>query len=187
MAFLYNFRRLFLALAALAMATAVSAEAANNRKNGVLPGATARDPLIIDAGTLDFFDREQKLIYSDHVRVTNGPSTLKASRLIIFLEEKKKTAAGNAATGNNDRVKHVDAEGPVTLTTKDQVSTGDRGAYDKAQNKVFLTGNVTITQPDTIVKGDRAAYDVTTGAAYVEADVAKGGRVRTTFASKKPQ
>ena len=112
----------------------------------------------------------------------NGPSTLKASRLIIFLEDKKKAAASN-----NDRVKHIDAEGPVTLTSKDQISTGDRGGFDKAQNKVYLNGNVTITQGDSVVQGDSAAYDVTTGAASVEANVAKGGRVRTTFTSKKPQ
>lgn len=175
-------RRLFPALAALTLAAGSPGQAAGNRKNGVLPGATARDPLTIDAGTLDFFDREQKLIYSDQVLVINGPSTLKASRLIIFLEDKKKAAAGN-----NDRVKHIDAEGPVTLTSKDQISTGDRGGFDKAQNKVYLSGNVTITQADTVVKGDRADYDVATGAASVEGDVAKGGRVHTTFTSKKPQ
>ena len=182
MAHLRFCRRIIPALAALTLALASPAQAAGNRKNGVLPGATARDPLTIDAGTLDFFDREQKLIYSDHVLVINGPSTLKASRLIIFLEDKKKAAASN-----NDRVKHIDAEGPVTLTSKDQISTGDRGGFDKAQNKVYLNGNVTITQGDSVVQGDSAAYDVTTGAASVEANVAKGGRVRTTFTSKKPQ
>lgn len=148
----------------------------------MLPGATARDPLTIDAGALDFFDREQKLVYSDRVLVTNGPSTLKASRLIIFLEDKKK----KAPTGDNDRVKHVDAEGPVTLTSTDQVSTGDRVSFDKAQGKVYLSGNVTITQGDSVVQGDRAAYDMTTGDASVEADAAQGRRTRTIFTSKKP-
>ena len=89
-------------IAALTLALASPAQAAGNRKNGVLPGATARDPLTIDSGTLDFFDREQKLIYSDHVLVMNGPSTLKASRLIIFLEDKKKAAASNGVPAKAD-------------------------------------------------------------------------------------
>lgn len=172
-----------LAIAALTLTLAASAEAASKGKTGVLPGATARDPLVIDAGTLDFFDREQKLVYSDQVLVANGPSTLKASRLIIYLEDRKKTAGGD----NNDRVKHVDAEGPVTLTSTDQVSSGDRVSFDRAQNRVQLTGNVTITEGDSIVQGDRAAYDMTTGDASVESDPAQGRRIRTTFTSKKPQ
>ena len=175
-------RRLLLALFWLALTLATPAQAAAKNKNGVLPGATARDPLIIDAGTLDFFDREQKLVYSDRVLVTNGPSTLKASRLIIFLEDKKKAAAGDS-----DRVKHVDAEGPVTLTSPDQVSTGDRVSFDKKQNKVDLVGNVTITEGDSVVQGDRAAYDMTTGDASVESDAAQGRRIRTTFTSKSPR
>jgi len=174
--------RLSTAFVLLVTALGASAQAAAKSKNGVLPGATARDPLIIDAGTLDYFDREQKLVYSDRVLVTNGPSTLKASRLIIFLEDKKKKTSGD-----NDRVKHVDAEGPVTLTSKDQVSTGDRVSFDKSQNKVYLTGNVTITEGDSVVKGDRAAYDMTTGDASVEADAAQGRRMRTTFTSKSPR
>ena len=61
---------------------------AAGRSGGILPGASAKDPLNIDAGKLDYFEQEQKLIYSGSVIVTNGPSTLKATRLTIFLEGK---------------------------------------------------------------------------------------------------
>ena len=171
-----------LAAATLGLLLAASSQAVGKSRNGVLPGASPRDPLVIDAGTLDFFDREQKLIYSDRVLVTNGPSTLKASRLIIYLQDKKK-----AVSGDNDRVKHVDAEGLVTLTAPDQTSTGDRVSFDKAQNRVYLSGNVTITEGDSVVQGDRATYDMTTGDASVESDGAQGRRIRTTFTSKKPR
>ncbi len=181
MAFCQTGRRQTLILAGLALTLGARAHAANNGKTGILPGATARDPLVIDAGSLDFFDREQKLVYSDRVLVANGPSTLKASRLIVYLEDKKKTAGGD-----KDRVKRVDAEGPVTLTSTNQVTTGDRVSFDRAQNRVQLTGNVTITEGDTVVRGDRAAYDMTSGDASVEADSAQGRRIRTTFTSKQP-
>ena len=61
------------------------------RTSGILPGASPKDPLTVDAKTLDFFDKQQKLIYSGDVYVVNGPSKLNASRLIIFLEDKKPT------------------------------------------------------------------------------------------------
>ncbi|MBM3626083.1 MAG: organic solvent tolerance protein OstA, partial [Alphaproteobacteria bacterium] len=134
----------------------------------------------IDAGKLDYFEKEQKLIYSGSVIVTNGPSTLKATRLIIFLEGK----GDQAAATTNDRVKHIDVEGPVTLVSKDQIGTGDRGSYEKSENKVYLIGNVTLTQGENIVKGDKLVYDVTTGMATVQGGAAQGGRVRSTFMPK---
>jgi lipopolysaccharide export system protein LptA len=170
------------ALAALLLMGAAPASAkSGGRSGGILPGATAKDPLNIDAGKLDYFDQEQKLVYSGSVIVTNGPSTLKAARLIIFLDGKG--SAGGATS--NDRVKHIDAEGPVTLVSKDQIGTGDRGSYDKAENKVYLTGNVTLTQGENVVKGERLVYDVTSGVATVQGGGGQtGGRVRSTFTPK---
>jgi lipopolysaccharide export system protein LptA len=167
-----------LLLAALIGATPAGAA---GRSGGILPGASAKDPLNIDAGKLDYFEKEQKLIYSGSVIVTQGPSTLKAARLIIFLEGK---GSSQPAATTNDRVKHIDVEGPVTLVSKDQIGTGDRGSYDKAENKVYLTGNVTLTQGENIVKGDRLVYDVATGMATVQGGGAQGGRVRSTFTPK---
>ena len=103
-------------IAALATVLIAGAPAyAKGRGGGILPGASAKDPLNIDAGKLDFFDKEQKLIYSGSVIVTNGPSTLKASRLTIFLDK-----AGGDVT-SNDRVRHIDADGPVTLVSEGKV------------------------------------------------------------------
>lgn len=168
---------IFAGLAALLIAASATPVAAKGRSGGVLPGATAKDPLNIDAGKLDYFDQEQKLIYSGSVIVTNGPSTLKAARLTIFLEGKGAPGGGNS----NDRVKHIEADGPVTLVSKDQIGTGDHGSYDKAESKVYLSGNVTLTQGDNIVKGDRLVYDVASGIATVQGGNAQGGRVRSTF------
>ncbi|GLI94482.1 lipopolysaccharide transport periplasmic protein LptA [Methylocystis echinoides] len=169
-------------LAALVFA-GVAQAAGKGRSGGILPGATAKDPLNIDAGKLDYFDQDQKLVYSGSVIVTNGPSTLKAARLTIFLEGKGAAPEGGAS---NDRVKHIEADGPVTMVSKDQVGTGDHGTYDKADNKVYLTGNVTLTQGDNIVKGDRLVYDVTSGVATVQGGGGQqgGGRVRSTFTPK---
>lgn len=165
-------------LAALAFAFAAAPASAKGRSGGILPGASAKDPLNIDAGKLDYFDQEQKLVYSGSVIVTNGPSTLKAARITIFLEGKGVASAGATS---NDRVKHIEADGPVTLVSKDQIGTGDHGSYDKADNKVLLSGNVTLTQGDNIVKGERLVYDVTSGVASIQGGGAQGGRVRSTF------
>ncbi len=178
-------------LMALALAFSGSAQAKGGRTGGILPGASAKDPLNIDAGKLDYFDKEQKLVYSGSVIVVNGPSTLKASKLTIYLENNKTAGGKDQPAGEgqatSDKVKHIDAEGPVTMVSKDQVGTGDSGSYDRAENKVYLNGNVVLTQGETVTKGDRLIYDVTTGQAVVQAGGGGqgSGRVHSIFTPKE--
>jgi len=172
------YRKLFILTISMLLLMSSGTVYGKGRTKGILPGASAKDPLTVDAATLDFFDKEQKLIYNGDVLVVNGPSTLKASRLIIFLDDEKNNTK---KTTGNDRVKHIDAQGPVKLVTKDQISIGDNGSYDKSQNKVYLTGNVKITQNETVVTGDRAIYDVATGESSVFGNDLQGGKVRSTL------
>jgi len=168
--------KIFVLPLAIAALLAAAPLAAKGRSGGILPGASAKDPVDIDAGKLDYFDKEQKLVYSGSVVVVNGPSTLKASRLILFLEKAQQGQEGN---GGSDRVRHIDAEGPVTLVSKDQIGTGDRGSYDRSENKVYLIGNVTLTQGDSVVKGEKLIYDTASGQATVLEK--PGQRVRSVF------
>ena len=62
----------------------------------------------------------------------------------------------------------MDAAGPVTVISKTQVATGDRGSYDKEQNKVWLFGNVTLSDSGNVTKGDKLTYDLTSGEAVVD-------------------
>lgn len=160
-----------LALALALLAAGVPA-LAKGRSGGILPGASGKDPVDIDAGKLDYFDKEQRLVYSGGVIVVNGPSTLKASRLTILLDKAKE---GEQTTGS-DRVRHIDAEGPVTLVSKDQIGVGDHASYDRGEDKIYLTGNVTLTQGDNIAKGDKLVYEVGSGHATM-----MGERVRSLF------
>ncbi|QGM47864.1 LptA/OstA family protein [Methylocystis heyeri] len=182
--------QIFSTLLAAALVSVGPAHAKGGRSGGILPGASAKDPLNIDAGKLDYFDKEQKLVYSGSVIVVNGPSTLKASKLTIFLQDKgagAKTQPSGDSQASSDRVKHIEAEGPVTMVSKDQVGTGDHGSYDRSENKVYLNGNVVLTQGESVTKGDRLVYDITTGQAVVQA--AGGGqspgRVHSIFTPKE--
>lgn len=173
-------------VAALVVAAITPAYAKSSRGGGILPGASASDPLNIDAGKLDFFDKEQKLIYSGSVIVVNGPSTLKASKLTIYLTDNKTSPQKSEGGTSSDRVKHIEADGPVTMVSKDQIGTGDHGSYDRAANKVYLNGNVVLTQGDLVTKGEHLIYDITTGQAVVEAGASgqSQSRVHSVFTPK---
>ncbi|QBR71736.1 organic solvent tolerance protein OstA [Beijerinckiaceae bacterium] len=159
--------------------------AEKSSSGAILPGGNSKEPINIDAAKLDYFDKEQKLVYTGGVIATQGESKLKSTTLVIFLTPKDSAATG--VPSSSSQVRRMEAAGPVTLTSKDQIGTGDNGIYEKSENKVYLIGNVTLTQGPNVTKGDKLIYDLTTKQAVVT------GRVRSMFLpsssnedSKKP-
>jgi lipopolysaccharide export system protein LptA len=149
----------------------------------MLPGANSKEPISIDADKLVYFDKEQKAVYTGNVVAIQGDSKITCSAMTIFLAKTEPQTPGVAAKPANDgaapaadaavgasgsQVKHMDAAGPVTVISKTQVATGDRGSYDKEQNKVWLFGNVTLSDSGNVTKGDKLTYDLTSGEAVVD-------------------
>ena len=140
------------------------------RAAALLPGGNSKQPINIEALKLDYFDKEQKLIYTGNVVATQGDSKLKASVLTIFLAPK----GGDASAPSNNSVQRMLAAGPVVLLQRDQVGTGDSGVYDKASNTVVLTGNVTLSQGPNVTKGEKLIYDLHSGQAVVRGGASGG-------------
>jgi lipopolysaccharide export system protein LptA len=168
-------------MAALLSAPAVAA-ASKSSSNSLLPGANSKEPISIDANKLNYFDKEQKAIYTGNVVAIQGDTKLTCSVMTIYLAKSAPaantagaaapagdTGGGGVGTGNS-QVKHMDAVGPVTVVSKTQVATGDRAAYDKDENKVWLFGNVTLSDGGNVTKGDKLTYDLTSGQAVVEVE-----------------
>ncbi len=173
------------AVAALLLGGCGTASAQAGKGSTLLPGASARDPVSIDAGKLDYFDKEQKLVYTGDVRAKQGESSLRGSVLTIFLA-KDPAKAGDAAAGagglgqGGTSVRRMEVTGPVTVVSKDEVGTGDNGVYDKAANAITLTGNVTLSQGTNVIKGDTLTYNMTSGQARVSGGPTQG-RVTSVF------
>jgi len=168
-----------LAAAALCfLSLAAPAQAQGGGGSSILPGGSARAPINIDAARLDFFDKESKLVYSGGVLARQGEATLKASTLTIFFarDAMRTTQAGAAS---DDQVRRMEAGGPVTVTSNQQVGTGDRGVYNRAENRLYLIGNPVLSQGPNIVRGGPDAqliYDLNTGQARIT-----GGRVQSVI------
>lgn len=144
----------------------------------ILPGGDSKEPINIEAGKLDYFDKEQKLVYTGNVVAVQGESTLKTATLIIFLTPKQSGDAAGAPSSSS-QVQRMEAPGRVTITSKDQIGTGDSGLYLKSDNKVYINGNVTLTQGENVTKGDKLVYDLNTKQSVVT------GRVRSMFLPNK--
>lgn len=139
----------------------------------MLPGANNHDPINVSADKLDYFDKQGKAIYTGNVVVIQGDTRMKASALTIFFDNQKPdgaTAQGAGAPafgGANSGVTHMDGKGPIVITSKDQVGSGDSLIYDKPTNKFHLVGNVALSQGENVTRGDRLVYDLSTGQAVV--------------------
>lgn len=144
---------------------------ANPALAAMLPGAKSKDPYTVDASKLEFFEKERKLVYTGNVIATQGPTKVRGSEMIIYLD---KATAGSS----NSSVRRVEMKGPVTVVQKDKIGTGDAGVYDKPENKWYLIGNVTLTQGTTVTQGDKLIYDLSTDRATVS------GRARTVLTPK---
>jgi len=171
--------------------TIISPALAQKGIGPVLPGGGSKDPISIDAGKLDYFDKDQKLIYSGNVIAKQGTSILRAQTLTLFLSrssanppagqisQNNTAPAPAAAPASGSQLKRMEAMGNVIITSQDQVGMGDRATYDKGENKVYMYGNVSLSQGPNITKGDKLVYDLTTGQAHVESDAK--GRVMSIF------
>ncbi len=141
----------------------------------VLPGGDSKAPVSIDAAKLEYSDKEQKLVYSGGVVAKQGDSTMRSTTLVIFLASSVIQGAPAGSTGNSEsQIKRMEAAGPVTIISKDQVGTGDRATYNREDNKFLLLGNVTLSQGGNIIKGkpeSRLVYDLTTSQAVIEGGV----------------
>jgi lipopolysaccharide export system protein LptA len=149
----------------------------------LLPGGGSREPINVSANKLDYFDKEQKAVYTGNVVAVQGETRLNASVLTIYFD-RKPDASGAAGTapaakagpgGANSGLRRMEGQGPVAITSKDQIGTGDALIYDKPTNKFYLIGNVALSQGENVTRGDMLTYDLASGQAIVSSK----GRVHT--------
>lgn len=168
--------RIVLALVATYFGLITFAAAQAPTQSGtLLPGSNSHEPINIAADKLDYFDKEQKAIYSGNVVVVQGDTRLNATVLTVLFD--RKTGAGKS-TGQNSsssQLRRMEGKGPITIVNMDQVGIGDALVYDKIENKFYLLGNVSLSQGENITKGDKLVYDLTSGQAVVSST----GRVKS--------
>jgi lipopolysaccharide export system protein LptA len=172
---------------AAAKAAPPAASSSTSSPIQILPGTSSKEPISIDADKLVYFDKEKKAIYSGNVVVVQGDTKMTCSLMTVFLENS--AAPGAAASpdssppagAQNSGVSRLEATGPVTVISKNQVATGDSAIYDKVANRVQLIGHVTLSDGQNTTKGDKLTYDLKTSQATIDTAGPKSGRVHGQF------
>lgn len=146
----------------------------------------SKEPIKIDADRLDVFDKESKAVFAGNVVAVQGKTTIRCSKMTIFYANRgqglpgqaqgaRPTPAAPGATADGG-IKRLDCDGPVTVTSEDQVATGDKAVFDREKDIVVLTGKVALSKGQNVTRGDRMLYNTKTGIANID-----GGRVQGFF------
>lgn len=142
-----------------------------------------KDPIKIEATTLEVRDREKIAIFTGNVFVQQGETELRCRQLTVHYEGTATAVRAKDGPGvSSQQIRRLVAVGGVIVTSKDQRATGETGIYDAKANTVTLTGNVVLTQGPNVMRGQRLVTDLTTGLSRLDAETKTSpGRVQGLF------
>ncbi len=176
------------AMAQAAKAAAPAKKAEKDRSSPLGALGNSKEPVHIEAGRLQVYDKEQRAVYIGDVVAVQGKSTLRCSKLTIFYDNKKdkdgapKPAAASAGSDDEkSSIKKMICDGPVSVVSCTQTATGDHGEYEAATDLIILTGNVVMADGPNVQNGDKMVYNQKTGLATVTSNTPNTGRVGGIF------
>lgn len=125
----------------------------------------------IAADRMEILSTEHRAIFTGKVDVKRQDVNLTCERLVaIYAEEKQ----ADGTTKN--KVTQLEAEGSVTIVTKNQTITGDWAKMDVKADKLVVGGKVKVVQGDTVLEGELLNVDLNTDRSDMT-----GGRVKGSF------
>lgn len=174
-------RFLTLAMAAWLASVPVAASAQDAKPAPAKGGGD--EPIEISSDRLVLEQNQQLATFTGNVDAVQGDTTLRSDKLRVFYTSDEE----RQASGSQQSVKRLEADGNVIITQPGETAEGDSGVYDLVGGKMVLIGNVVLTQGKSVVKGDRLDVDRNTGVSVVTATTpgaagaASKQRVRALF------
>jgi lipopolysaccharide export system protein LptA len=182
-------RRLPASLAAAAAVPLLIAFVASaNAQQGTQAGATGGgdEPIEITADRLVLAQDQQLATFYGNVDAVQGDTTLRSDELRVYYTSSEE----RQASGSDQSVRRLEAEGNVVITKPGETASGESGVYDVLTRKMMLEGDVVLTRGQNVVRGDRLDVDLETSVSTVSSAPAPGGqrdgeRVRALFAPEQ--
>ena len=156
-------------LAALAFGSFASAQG--------IAGFNSNQPVSYAADRIELQDRQNRVVLSGDVVITQGDLRLTAGRTTVAY-----TDAGAL------RIQRIDATGGVTVTRGNESARGAAGVYDFNRRVIILSGGVALRRGSDTLNGGRITMDLNSGLSTVDgqggtsgAPGSQSGRVTGTF------
>jgi lipopolysaccharide export system protein LptA len=144
----------------------------------------SKEPIEIEASTLEVLQNQQKAIFSGNVIATQGAVTMRSQTMTVFY----KSGSGENAGGLSSGISKLEVAGNVRLNTPTESAEGNTGSYNVDAGLITLNGNVLLKRGKNVIKGDRLEYNVKSGKSQVVSnpsanvgETSSGGRVKAVF------
>lgn len=154
----------------------------------------SNEPIEITADSLEVFRAENRAIFTGDVEAVQAEMKLNSDVMVVFYKQNDSQSSGDAS-GMNNAIERIEAEGNVFLSTPEETAQGKFGNYDLDKKTVKLNDQVVLTKGKNVVKGDFFVYNLETGhskiwsegASAVSSSTKEGKekqRVRSVFVPK---
>ena len=170
----------------LLVASAPRAGAQQAAQQGSAEGGD--EPIEITADRLVLAQDQQLATFYGNVDAVQGDTTLRSDELRVYYTSSEE----RQASGSDQSVRRLEAEGNVVITQPGETASGRSGVYDVLSRKMMLEGDVVLTRGQNVVRGDRLDVDLATDVSTVSSAPAPGGerdqgRVRALFVPEQNQ
>ena len=140
-----------------------------------IAGHNSNAPVSYAADRIELQDRQNRVVLSGNVRITQAGLSLSAARTIV-----------NYSDSGSLRIQRIDATGGVTVVRGNERASGSAAVYDFNRRVIVLSGNVALRRGSDTLDGGRLVIDLNSGLSSVDGagNTASGqqGRVSGTFA-----
>ena len=141
-----------------------------------IAGFNSNQPVNYAADRIELQDRQNRVVLSGDVVITQGDLRLTAGRTTVAYSD----------TGAL-RIQRIDATGGVVVTRGGERASGSAGVYDFNRRVVVLSGGVNLRRGSDTLNGGRLTIDLNSGLSSVDGSGAPatgsqpGGRVSGSF------
>ena len=136
-------------------------------------GFDSNQPVNYAADRIELQDRQNRVVLSGDVVITQGDLRLTAARTTVAYTDT-----------DTLRIQRIDASGGVTVTRGGERASAAAGVYDFNRRVIVLSGGVALRRNGDTLNGGRLTIDLDSGLASVDgrgAGTATPGRVTGTF------
>ncbi len=140
-------------------------------------GENHRQPIEINADSLEIKQEENLAIFTGNVQTTQGEILLLADKVSVeYFDD-----------GNEENaIKIINMSGNVFFSTPRETAEGENGIYDVENSIITLIGAVIITQGPNVLRGNRLSINLINGITTIEGEPDSENRVRGLFIPNQP-
>lgn len=142
---------------ALGFAATLAVAAGHGLNAQAFAGHNTDAPVDFAADRIQLQDRENRVVLTGGVVISQAALTLRAARTLI-----------NYSDAGSLTIQRMTATGGVTVARGDETARGDVAVYDFDRRLITMSGGVRLRRGTDTLSGGRLVIDLTTGVATID-------------------